>query len=182
MPATVVSLLVFDKNNKAQLWNGEAYAPKALQRNLKDWQIDKKQSLYQYLTAPEHKGSALQFFNIMYPNKNFIRHVPAKHEILFSELSESKINEEQIKWFKNLDNIDLNLLTSHNPNRGPRTFAMTSAALFPLWAESELKGMLLFGYESGGVSFANPWFDRNSITYLLSLIKLTATILDRLRI
>lgn len=182
MPATVMSLLVVDKNNQPQIWNGKTYAPKSLERNIKDWQLDKKNSLYQYLTKPEHKGSALQFLNIMYPNEKFIRHVPEHHEILFSNLSEDEINKEQIKWFKNLDKIDLSLLTNHNPNRGPRTFAMTSAALFPLWDENQFKGILLFGYEPGGALFSNPDFDRNSITYLMSLTQLIAKILNRLGI
>lgn len=182
MPATVVSLLAMDKNNQPRLWNGKTYAPKELERKLKDWQIDKENSLYRYMSASKHKGSALQFFNIMYLNEKFIRHVPARHEILFSDLSETEINKEQIKWFKRLDNIEVNLLTSHNPNRGPRTFAMTSAALFPLWAEAEHKGMLLLGYEPGGALFDNPNFDRNSITYLLSLMPLIAKILNRLDI
>jgi hypothetical protein len=59
---------------------------------------------------------------------------------------------------------------------------MTSAALFPLWTENQFKGMLLFGYEPGGALFDNPHFDRNSITYLLSLTKLAAKILNHIGI
>ncbi len=182
MPATAASLLVMDKNNKPHLWNGKTYAPNNLERNIEDWQIASKNSLYQYLTAPEHKGSALQFLNLMYLNEQFIRHVPEHHEILFSNLGEAQINKEQIKWFKNLEGVDLSLLTNRNPNRGPRTFAMTSATLLPLWDGNHFKGILLLGYEPGGALFSNPDFDRNSVTYLMSLCQLTAKILSHLGI